>query len=95
MRQRLNEAEIATRLPTVPSWCREGEMLVREWRLGDFDAAMALINAVAEVARALDHHPDLYNVYDRVRLCVTTHDAGGLTPLDFEFATRVSAIAPE
>ncbi|MCB9507142.1 MAG: 4a-hydroxytetrahydrobiopterin dehydratase [Myxococcales bacterium] len=95
MRQRLDEAEIATRLTTVPGWRRDGETLVREWQLGDFDVAMALINAVADVARTLDHHPDLYNVYNRVRLSVTTHDAGGLTALDFEFAARVSAIAAE
>jgi 4a-hydroxytetrahydrobiopterin dehydratase len=53
---------------------------------------MAFINAVADVARALDHHPDLTNVFDRVTLAVTTHDAGGLTSLDVEFARRVNAL---
>ena len=68
--------------------------MVRSWEFADFEDAMSFILAVADVARALDHHPNLANVYNRVELRVSTHDAGGLTSLDFEFADRVSRIEP-
>lgn len=93
-RSRLDEAGISAGLETVPGWRREGDAIRRDYEFGDFDEAMAFINRVADVARALDHHPDLSNVYSRVGLTVSTHDAGGLTALDFEFARRVDALGP-
>ena len=91
-RDRLSDAAIDAALAGLEGWRREGDRIVRSWVFGDFDGAMTFINAVADVARALDHHPDLANVYDRVTLSVTTHDAGGLTALDVEFARRVNAL---
>ena len=88
----LEPAELTRRLSALPSWSVEGATLTRRWEFGDFDEAMRFVNAVADVARELDHHPDLYNVYNRVRLSVTTHDAGGLTAMDIAFATRVDAL---
>jgi 4a-hydroxytetrahydrobiopterin dehydratase len=88
----LSDAAVDTALAELKGWRREGVHIVRSWAFGDFDGAMAFINAVADVARALDHHPDLTNVFDRVTLAVTTHDAGGLTSLDVEFARRVNAL---
>ncbi|MFT6395378.1 MAG: 4a-hydroxytetrahydrobiopterin dehydratase [Bradymonadia bacterium] len=75
-----------------PGWRLDGVHLKRAYEFGDFDEAMEFINQVANVARELDHHPDLANVYNRVQLAVTTHDAGGLTSLDRSFAQRVSAL---
>lgn len=91
-RTRLSDAEITKRLESLPNWALEDGHLVRRFELADFDAAMDLINAVADVARELDHHPDLSNVYNRVTLAVTTHDADGLTEFDFAFAEAVNAI---
>jgi 4a-hydroxytetrahydrobiopterin dehydratase len=92
-RERLDEAAIAAKLAGVPAWTRTSpEWIERSWVFGDFDEAMAFIGQVADVARRLDHHPDLYNVYNRVRLKVSTHDAGGLTSLDFAFAEAVDAL---
>ena len=85
----LTEEEIAARLDLV-RWRREGAELVREWRCADFAAAMAFANRVAALAEAVDHHPDIrVHGYNRVRLSVTSHSAGGLTERDFGFARRV------
>jgi len=94
MPRRLHDAEIADALAACPSWARVGDTIERTWVLRDFDEAMAFIGRVADVARGLDHHPDLYNVYNRVRLSLTTHDAGGLTARDFAFARAVDALLP-
>ena len=54
---------------------------------------MAFMNAVAEVAERMNHHPEWTNVYNRVNVRLTTHDAGGLTQLDFDLAQAMDALA--
>ena len=88
----LSESEIAAALESV-RWRREESELVREWKLPDFAAAMALVNRVAELAEAADHHPDiLVHGWNRVRLSLTTHSAGGLTERDFALARRIDEL---
>ncbi len=73
---------------------REGSEIVREWKLADFAAAMALVNRVAELAEAADHHPDiLVHGWNSVRLRFTTHFAGGLTKRDFALARRIDELS--
>lgn len=92
-RRRLTEHEVAQALEGLPGWSlRDAQWLTWSREFGDFDEAMAFIQRVADIARRLDHHPDLYNVYNRVRLELTTHDAGGLTERDVAFAGAVSAL---
>lgn len=89
----LSEDEIAERL-RGSAWRREGEEIVREWKLADFAAAIAFVNSVAEVAEAANHHPDiLLHGWNRVRLAMTNHSAGGLTATDFEVAARIDGLA--
>jgi len=90
-RRRLSDVEIAARLESVPGWQREGDWLRRAYKFDTFPAAIAFVNRVAEVAEALDHHPDITIEYTKVTLRVSTHDAGGLTANDFELATRIDA----
>ena len=74
-------------------WRREGSEIVRDWRFADFAAAMAFVNRVADLAEAADHHPDiLVHGWNRVRLSVTTHSAGGLTERDLAFARSVDEL---
>jgi 4a-hydroxytetrahydrobiopterin dehydratase len=61
-----------------------GDEIVREWKFDDFAAAMALVNRVAGVAEEANHHPDiLLHGWNKVRLSLTDHSAGGLTEADF------------
>ena len=94
MAARLSPQQIDEALSALPAWTlvEEGTAIRRELRFAGFDEAMAFIVALAEVARRLDHHPDLYNVYDRVTLRLSTHDAGGLTERDFAFAEGAEGV---
>jgi len=91
---RLSPQQIDEALSTLPAWTlvEEGSAIRRELRFAGFDEAMVFIVALAEVARRLDHHADLYNVYDRVTLRLSTHDAGGLTERDFAFAAGAEGV---
>ncbi len=89
---RLSDAEIDERL-TGSEWRREGDSIVRDVERDGFNAAMALANAVAEAANAANHHPDiLVHGWNRVRLELTTHSAGGLTDNDHKLAERIDAL---
>ncbi len=94
MAARLSPQQIDEALSTLPAWTlvEEGSAIRRELRFAGFDEAMVFIVALAEVARRLDHHADLYNVYDRVTLRLSTHDAGGLTERDFAFAAGTESL---
>jgi 4a-hydroxytetrahydrobiopterin dehydratase len=91
-RQLLSEAEISDRLREVPHWRREGKGITRTWTFEDFPPALAFINRVGELAEAANHHPDIYNSWNRVRLSLTTHDSGGLTDRDFALAKGIDAL---
>lgn len=89
----LTEKRIADELRHV-TWSRQGDAICRDFRLGDFAAAMAFVNRVAAAAEAADHHPDiLVHGWNRVRLTLTTHSAGGLTERDFELARIIDGMA--
>jgi protein-tyrosine phosphatase len=79
----------------VPEWSHDATTgsLTRQWEMGSFKAAMAFIQRVAELAELHNHHPEIWNVYQRVRLTLTTHDAGGLTHKDVALASAISALA--
>jgi 4a-hydroxytetrahydrobiopterin dehydratase len=91
MRKRLTEEEIARELASLPGWFRDGDAIRRTCALPTFAEAIALVNRVAAVAEAMDHHPDIDIRYNRVTFTLSTHSAGGLTGLDFEQARRIDA----
>ena len=85
--------EIQARMDGLTGWeIREGK-LHRQFEFADFVAAFSFISGVALIAERMDHHPEWANVYNRVVIDLTTHDAGGLTDLDFELAAAVSSLA--
>ena len=88
---KLAETEIVRCLAEVPQWSRSGEEITREFDLGGFGPAIAFVNRVAAFAEDEDHHPDILIQYSRVRLTLSTHDAGGLTEQDFALARRIDA----
>lgn len=91
---KLSEAEIVNRLRSLPEWRRRDDRLVREIRFRSFSEAFGWMARVALVAEKLDHHPDWSNVYALVRVELTTHDAGGLTELDFRLARAMDELLP-
>lgn len=90
----LAEAEVqAMRAELGPGWEVKGSSIVLELRLADFTAALAALNALAEIAEEENHHPDLtISDYRCLRVSLTTHDAGGLTANDFVVARRADGV---
>ena len=89
----LSAAEITSHLTTVPAWQVEKGELVRTFQFADFLASMRFVNQVADLAEQAGHHPDIDIRYNRVRLALVTHDAGGLTAKDFDLAARADKLA--
>ena len=92
-RQPLAEEEIAQALQELDGWIFENDRLVKQFMFGDFPEAMGFIVRVAFEAEALDHHPDLHNVYNKVTLALNTHDAGGkVTAFDVALAQKIDRL---
>jgi 4a-hydroxytetrahydrobiopterin dehydratase len=88
MAETINDDDIETRLKRL-AWEREGDEIVREWRFEDFGEAVEFVGRVAEVAEEANHHPDIWlHGWNKVKLSLTDHSAGGLTAMDFEMAAR-------
>jgi 4a-hydroxytetrahydrobiopterin dehydratase len=88
---RLTDEEIARAVVQTP-WDREGDALARELRFADFAAAIDFVNRVAELAEAVNHHPDiLVHGWNRVRLTLSTHSEGGITQADVDLASAIDA----
>ena len=90
---RLSDAEIKTRLASLPGWSLADGKLRREFRFADFSEAFGFMARAALAAEKMDHHPDWSNVWNRVTVELSTHDAGGLTALDFELAAAMDRLA--
>jgi 4a-hydroxytetrahydrobiopterin dehydratase len=88
----LADAEITARLATLPGWAREGDEIVKTFDCGTFAAAIAFVVRIGFFAERADHHPDLDVRWKRVKVALTTHDAGGLTANDFDLATEIEGI---
>jgi 4a-hydroxytetrahydrobiopterin dehydratase len=92
-RVKLMVAEISAGLKTLAGWRISADALAKEFRFPDFSAAFGFMARVALAAEKMDHHPDWTNVYNRVEIKLSTHDAGGVTALDLELAKKIEAIA--
>lgn len=94
-RKKLDGSAIAESLEGVPGWSlsRDGEAIARKFEFRNFSEAFAFMTRCALAAEKLDHHPEWSNVYKTVDVELTTHDAGGLTELDFDLARRMNKYA--
>ena len=90
----LSDAEIDARLASAGDWHRgEEQTIVRELKFDDFAGAVAFVNRVAALAEEANHHPDiLIHGWNKVRLTLSTHSAGGLTDADFGLAGRIERL---
>lgn len=86
----------AEALKRLPGWTADEsgrDAIKRTFRFKDFNAAFGFMSRVALMAEKLDHHPEWFNVYNRVEVTLATHDAEGVTELDVELATFMNATA--
>jgi 4a-hydroxytetrahydrobiopterin dehydratase len=92
--QPLGPADITTALATLPGWTIAGNALAKEFKFGSFREALSFMVRVGFEAEAMDHHPEWTNVYNRVAIRLTTHDAGGrITAKDVTLAGKIQALS--
>ena len=80
-------------LQELPGWGLDQDKLYREFVFRDFNEAFGFMSRTALAAEAANHHPEWFNVYNRVRVHLTTHDAGGITRRDLDLAAQMSEFA--
>ena len=90
---KLGEPEVAVALSRLNGWKLQGGKLHREYEFADFVGAFGFMSGAALVAQAMDHHPEWFNVWNKVHVDLTTHDAGGVTALDVKLAQSMEDLA--
>ncbi len=92
-RRKLTDDEIKQQLAQAPGWELKDGKLHRELQFGSFIEAFGFMTALALVAEKMDHHPEWFNVYDRVEVTLCTHDAGGVSERDIRLAAAMDRLA--
>jgi len=94
MVERLDDATIDARLGALSGWSRDGDVIAKDFTCPGFPDAVAFVVRIGFAAEAANHHPDIDIRWRTVHIALSTHDAGGLTALDFDLATAIDAAAP-
>ena len=89
----LSDADVTTALGRLPGWSLQNGKLHREYKFADFPHAFGFMATAAPLIEKMDHHPAWSNVYNRVLVELSTHDAGGITLKDLELANLFEKIA--
>jgi 4a-hydroxytetrahydrobiopterin dehydratase len=90
---KLADPEIEAALANLPGWSVVNGKLHREYKFADFIHAFGFMATAAVAIEAMGHHPEWFNVYQTVKVDLTTHDAGGITEKDLKLAAKLEAIA--
>ena len=95
MADKLSEAAVKEGLAKLQGWvlAKDGAAIFRAFQFRNFSQAWAFMSRAALLAEKMNHHPEWYNVYNKVEVTLNTHDAGGLTALDFEMAEKMDKFA--
>ena len=88
----LSEEEVQSRLQKAEYWEHDGNAIKREWNFQNFSEAMDFINMVAVICESHNHHPEIFNAYNRVSLRFYTYDVDGLSDIDFELAMEINKL---
>jgi 4a-hydroxytetrahydrobiopterin dehydratase len=88
----LSDDEIESGLAELGDWSREGDTIVKEFKLADFVGSVKFLGRLVAPAEQMGHHPDLSLSWDTVRVSLTSHAAGGLTESDFELAKQIDQL---
>ena len=91
--EKLDQEHIDEKLQEFPEWSQSGETLQRTFRFDTFLGAMAFVSRIADLAEEHQHHPDILIRYNKVTLTLSTHDAGGITEKDFNYARDTDSSA--
>ena len=91
---RLSDEEIDQKLAELDGWERDGDAIVRTFKLDDFKGSVDFVNRLTPAAEEMNHHPDLAISWNEVTVTITTHSEGGMTANDFELARRIATLAP-
>ncbi|PRX98347.1 4a-hydroxytetrahydrobiopterin dehydratase [Paraburkholderia sp. BL25I1N1] len=94
MIQKLTPEERATQLAGLQGWqaVADRDAIQRQFKFADFNEAFGFMTRVAIKAQEMDHHPEWFNVYNKVEITLSTHEAGGLTERDIKLATFIDSI---
>lgn len=95
MAEKLTDAQIESELANSPEWGETSGEIQRTFQFPDFRSSIAFVDALAEYAERVRHHPDILIRYNKVTVSVSTHDAGGVTVKDFALAQEADRIASE
>ena len=94
MNHAMNQNEIESQLIHFPTWSLENEKLTKGLKMKDFREAMSFLVKLSYEAEQRDHHPEIFNCYNRIEIALNTHSAGGkVTKKDFELAAAIDAIS--
>jgi 4a-hydroxytetrahydrobiopterin dehydratase len=95
MAEKLSSAAIDEALKKLDGWARAGDRdaIAKSFKFKGFSSAWAFMSRAALLAEKMNHHPEWFNVYNRVDVTLTTHDAGGVTELDLKMAEKMNAFA--
>ena len=92
-RTKLSQQQITEGLKSLKGWSLLDGKLHREFTFKDFVQAFSFMSSVALIAERMNHHPEWFNVYNRVVIDLSTHDVGGISSLDFDFASKVDGLS--
>ena len=90
--KKLNAQEIVVKLQDFPNWNFLNNGIEKHFKFKDFVTTMKVMNVIAEVAEAQNHHPEWSNVYNKLHIRLTTHDCDGVSDKDFELAKAIEKI---
>ncbi|MGC8598026.1 MAG: 4a-hydroxytetrahydrobiopterin dehydratase [Thermocladium sp.] len=89
---KLSRDEVLNRARNLEGWAVQGDKLVKEYTFKDFREAVEYVRSIQPIADSINHHPDICINYNKVHIELTTHDAGGLTELDFRLAHQLDEL---
>ncbi|MEI6328482.1 MAG: 4a-hydroxytetrahydrobiopterin dehydratase [Pseudanabaena sp.] len=90
--KKLSEVEISSAIAQLAGWSLVNQKLHKNFKFRNFVEAFGFMSKVAIIAEKMDHHPELFNVYNQVKIDLTTHDADGISALDFELAQKIDKL---
>ena len=92
--EKMDRSEAESQVQALDGWdfARDGDAIAKTFKFGDFSEAWGFMNRVALIAEKHDHHPEWFNVYNKVDITLTTHDAGGLSERDVKMAKAIEAL---